>query len=96
SQLLVKLIELNLQSGVTTTRLIFNSDLYTSSSSYQQQEAMASSWSEFDFSQNACYIEATLTRVFQRIPGSVFAHSSTDIVGPGLEINSVGENFSLR
>jgi hypothetical protein len=85
SQLLVKLIELNLQSGVIATRLVFNSNLYTSSSSYQQQEALTSSSSEFDFSQNAYYIEATMTRVFQRIPGSPFAHSSTDIVGPGLE-----------
>jgi hypothetical protein len=25
------------------------------------------------------------TRIFKRVPGSVFAHSSTDIVDPGLE-----------
>ena len=85
SQLLVKLIELNLQSGVATTRLTFDSNQYAGSSSYQRQEALTSSWSEFDFSQNAYYIEATLTRLFLRISGSPSAHSSTDIVGPGLE-----------
>ena len=85
SQLLVNLIKLNLQSGVITSQLFFNSDLYTSSSFYQQQEALTSSWSDFDFSQNAYYIEATMTRTFRRIPGATSAFSSTDIVGPGLE-----------
>jgi hypothetical protein len=85
SQLLVKLIELNLQSGVATTRLAFDSDQYAGSSSYQQQEALTSSLSEFDYTKNAYYIHATLTRVFLRITGSPFARSLTDIVGPGLE-----------
>jgi len=85
SQLIVKLIELNSQSGVATTRLTFDSNLFAGSSSYQEQEALTSSWSEFDFSQNVYYIEATMTRSFDRVPGASSAISSTDIVGPGLE-----------
>lgn len=85
SQLIARLIELNLQSGAPITRLTFNSNLFAGSSSYQQEEALTSSWSEFDFGQNAYYIEVTLTRSFYRMPGSDSAPSLTDIVGPGLE-----------
>lgn len=85
SQLLVKLVEFNLQSGVATTRMTFDSNLYAAGSSYQEQGMLTSSWSEFDFSRNAYYIEATLTRSFNRVPGSDSALSSVDVVGPGLE-----------
>jgi hypothetical protein len=85
SQILVKLIEINLQSGIATTRLTFDSNLFAGSSSYQQQEALTTSWSDFDFGQNAYYIEATLSRSFSSFPGADHALSSADIVGPGLE-----------
>ncbi len=85
SQLVLKLIEFNPQSGVATTRMTFDSNLYTASSSYQEEESLTSSWTEFDFSQYVYYIEATMTRSYSQVPGSDSALSLTDIVGPGLE-----------
>jgi len=85
SQLILKLVEFNLQSAVATTRMTFDSNLFAASSTYQEQELLTSSWTEFDFSQNAYYIEATLTRSFYRLPGNESALSLTEIVGPGLE-----------
>jgi hypothetical protein len=85
SQLILKLIEFNPQSGVSATRMTFDSNLYAASSSYQEQELLTSSWTEFDFSQYAYYIEATMTRSFYRLPGNDSALSLTEIVGPGLE-----------
>lgn len=95
SQLLLKLVEINLQSGVATTRMTFDSNLYAASSSYQEQELLTSSWSEFDFSQNAYYIEATLTRSFYQVPGADSALSSADIVGPGVESIQLEKIFSF-
>ena len=85
SQLRLKLIEFNPQSGVATTQMAFDSNLYTASSSYQEQELLTSSWTEFDFSQYVYYIEATMTRSYYQVPGTETALSLTDIVGPGLE-----------
>jgi hypothetical protein len=65
--------------------MTFDSNLYTASSSYQEQELLNSSWTEFDFSQYVYYIDATMTRSYSQVPGSDSALSLTDIVGPGLE-----------
>ncbi|HUP49085.1 MAG TPA: hypothetical protein VNA04_09890 [Thermoanaerobaculia bacterium] len=63
SQVIVKLIEVNLFTGVSTTKLTLDSDQFPASNAFQTQTVKTCpSFSVFDFHSNAYYIEALLGR----------------------------------
>ena len=63
AQVLARLIEVELASGVETVRLTFNSNAFAAANGYQVQvnSDCGPRWS-FDFKRKAYYIEATLSR----------------------------------
>src|SRR5437867_4044236 len=61
SQVLVKLIEVNLNTGLTTTKLVFDSNKFPASNDFQTQSvSTCPALSMFDFGSNAYYIEVQL------------------------------------
>jgi hypothetical protein len=61
ARVFLRLIEYNLFTGVTTTRLTFDSNTITPQANYQVNSAITT-WTAFDFSQSAYYVEAVLTK----------------------------------
>ena len=61
SQVVVKLIEVNLNTGLTTTKLVFDSNKFPASNDFQTQSvSTCPALSMFDFGSNAYYIEVQL------------------------------------
>ncbi|MBP6824582.1 MAG: hypothetical protein KA368_23760 [Acidobacteria bacterium] len=86
ASLTVKLIEKNLTTGAKTTRLSFASNQYPSSPSYQVQYASDGNQTDFDFSQNVYYIEATMKMTREVIVNPFLA-------GPKLEMIKLDKVF---
>lgn len=64
AQVVARLIEHNINTGVETTRLTFDSNTFAAANGYQVQATgeFHPAWS-FDFDQKAYYVEVTLTRI---------------------------------
>lgn len=62
AHVVLRLIEINLDSGNQTTILYFNSKDYPENNSYQNRFVSNCYGSKFDFQKNAYYIEAILTK----------------------------------
>src|SRR5437867_3788390 len=61
SQVVVKLIEVNLNTGLTNTKLVFDSNKFPASNDFQTQSvSTCPALSMFDFGSNAYYIEVQL------------------------------------
>jgi len=61
ARVFLRLLKLNLEDGTTATLLSFDSNLFTPQQDFQTNSA-ATNRVPFDFSHNAYYVEATLTR----------------------------------
>lgn len=61
ARVVLRLIEFNITSGVTTTRLTFDSNNVAPQANFQPNSA-STDFNAFDFSQNAYYVEAVLTK----------------------------------
>ncbi|MCI0423392.1 MAG: hypothetical protein L0312_29945 [Acidobacteria bacterium] len=61
ARVLLRLVEYNIFTGVTTTRLTFDSNTVPAQANFQTNSA-STNWTTFDFFQNAYYVEAVLTK----------------------------------
>lgn len=61
ARVVLRLVEFSLSTGVTTTRLTFDSNTVPPQANFQVNSA-STDFHAFDFSQNAYYVEATLTK----------------------------------
>lgn len=61
ARVLLRLIEFNIDTGGTTSRLTFDSNTVAAQANFQTNSA-STDWHAFDFSRNAYYVEATLTK----------------------------------
>lgn len=86
ARLIVKLIEKNLTTGLKTTRLTFDSNVYAASPDYQVHYVSDGRQTDFDFSQNTYYIEAVMKMTREVIVNPFLA-------GPKLEMVKLDRTF---
>ena len=62
ARVFLRLLKLNLEDGITTTVLTFDSNSFAPQADFQVNSVSTTSRAPFDFYHNAYYVEATLTK----------------------------------